>query len=214
MVLDQKTLQKKRDKKDKKRKEVKKTGFFSLFGFARDWAMAERCEIADVYVPDGIFEAGIGNVFFSRRMSDGRYALSIFLVDTTCLGVKNALYKIMESHEYQEFLSNYLSSTEETYKHQHPTYARKLVESALKYASSLGLDPHSDYKIAKHIFGDVDPQACPVSFTFGRNGKPFYCCGPNDSPTFQRRTIKQLEKHCGKDGYHLVVNMDVMDPLE
>ena len=52
---------------------------------------------------------------------------------------------------------------------------------------------------------DVDAESCPTPFTFGKDGKPYYVCGPNDTPEFQRRVLQKLEKNCGPDGYHWLI---------
>ncbi len=128
-----------------------------------------------------------------------------FLVDAYCLGIKNAMYRIFEASEYAGAVERIFEATEVRFERQHPAYARKLVEGAVAYARDLGFDPHPDYKIARAIFGDVDASGCPVRFTFGEGGKPFYVSGPDDTPVIQRRILKQLENRCGSDGFHFTV---------
>lgn len=195
MALSSKALQKKRAKKAQKRKEVKKQGAAQAqLGLAPEWLAAARAPVAEVFTPVKISELGLGSVWFSRRLPDGRYALSVFLLDTFCLGVKNVMFGIDDADQYRERLKQFLHISEEEFVPRDPAYARKLVESALAYARGLGFDPHPDYRIAKMIFGDVDASACEEEFAFGRDGKPFYVPGPGDSPTMQRRVMKQLEK--------------------
>ncbi|EXJ15843.1 hypothetical protein D779_1067 [Imhoffiella purpurea] len=133
-------------------------------------------------------------------------------MDVFCLGVKNALYKICEASEYPEILARIHSNPAESMERQHPSCARKLVEEALVYAKDLGFEPHADYRIARLIFGDIEGHACPASFLFGKNGKPFYVNGPNDTPAIQRRILKQLERRCGPGGYDYL--MMVGDPVK
>lgn len=203
MALSSKALQQKRAKKAAKRKEKKRPGPASGLAQAGEWLAAASAPIADVYVPEGLFEAGIGTVWFSRLLEDGRYALSVFLVDTFCLGVKNAMYAFMDADRYKVQMENFLHMSEEQFLACEPAYARKLVESAIAYAQGLGFEPHADYKIAKVIFGDVDASASDAHFDFGRDGNPYYMPGPGDTPAEQRRVIKQLEK-ISKDPYALL----------
>ena len=130
MALSRNVLQKKRTKKNTKRNDKRTTGarLGALLSFSRDWAAASRAPVVDVLAPCNLFELGIGHVWFSRRLPDGRYAMAGFLVDTFCLGVKNALYKIMETREYQGALERIFSATQEGHEQQHPAYARKLVK--------------------------------------------------------------------------------------
>jgi hypothetical protein len=213
MALNQKVLQKKRAKKAEQRKASKNQARSAsgILSFSREWAASAQAPIADVLVPKTLFDTGMGNVWFSRQCADGRYALSIFLVDTYCLGIKNALYAIVTPSDYTARLDHLRRSFGKDFEREHPAYARKLVERAVAYARDLGFDPHPDYHIAKVIFGDADATACPTRLAFGRDGKPFYVCGPNDTPTQQRRILKQLEKRCGSNGFNFLI-MDDHDP--
>jgi hypothetical protein len=195
MALSSKDLQKKRAKKAAKRKETRKApSHVRAGGVAAEWSAAVHGPIADVFVPEGLFETGMGSVWFSRELADGRYALAMFLVDSFCLGVKNALYAIMEPDKYRVQMENFLHMSGEQFVPRSPEYARKLVETATAYASELGFDPHPDYRMAKLIFGEVEASACEERFVFGRGDQPVYMPGPGDTPAIQRRVLQQLEK--------------------
>lgn len=203
MALSSKALQQKRAKKAAKRKETRKPGGPAHSNMPTEWLAAAHAPVADVYTPEGLFEEGLGSVWFSRRLEDGRYALSVFLVDVYCLGVKSTMYAILDEDKYLMHIENFLNISEETFVPSEPAYARKLVESSIAYARGLGFEPHTDYKIAKILFGDVDVADSDAYFTFGRDGNPYYVPGPGDTPAEQRRVIKQLEK-LRKDPYALL----------
>jgi hypothetical protein len=194
MALNSKALQQKRAKKAAKRKQTRKTSTTTKTTVAHEWLEAAKAPIADVYTPESMFDEGIGSVWLSRLLDDGRYALSVFLVDTYCLGVKSTMYALLEPERYRVHLENFLHASEENFIPCEPAYARKLVESAVAYARELGLEPHVDYKVASLLFGDVDAADSDAHFNFGRDGNPFYIPGPHDTPAEQRRIIKQLEK--------------------
>ncbi|RKT43609.1 hypothetical protein [Thiocapsa rosea] len=213
MALDQKALQKKRAKRELKRRQTKPAAseLPGALSQARVWANVGRAPIADVFVPSNIFELGIGTVWVSRSLPDGRYAVVGMVVDVFCLGIKNALYKIVDAAEYPTVLARIQGNPTESFEARDPSYARKLVEDALAYAKDLGFEPHADYRIARLIFGDIDAGACPVSFTFGKDGKPFYINGPNDTTAMQRRIVKQLERRCGPGRYNYLVTVSDRD---
>jgi len=194
MALSSKALQQKRTKKAAKKKAGKIPGASVRTGIPEIWLAAANAPIADVYTPVGLFETGLGTVWFSRRLEDGRYAVSAFLVDTYCLGVKNAMYNIFPPDHYHAELEKFLQRSSEQFTARDAAYARKLVELAAAYAHQLGIEPHPDYKIAKIIFGNLDASSCEVTFQFGRDGSPCYIAGPGDSLAEQRRILKQLEK--------------------
>ena len=204
MGLSHKALQDKRAKKAAKRKAATKNkgGPVAAMGATREWGYVATAPIHEVLVPDTLFELGIGNLIFSRKLPDGSIAVAAFLIDTFCLGVKDAFYATVSFAKYEEYLRARLESGFAGKMHaQPPAYVRKLVEEAVAYARELGFDPHPDYKIARQIFGDVEAAACPVRFEFGRDGQPFYCNGPHDTPAMQRRILTQLQRKCGDNGF-------------
>ena len=161
--------------------------------------------VYECLVPEELFQMGIGSVVFSRELPGGEIAVVVFLLDVFCLGVKNTLVKVVPEDEYQSMLEQI--SQHETLASIDPACARKLVEAAEAYAADLGFRPHPDYLVGRMIFGDVDPDACPMSFTFGKDGKPFYASGPYDTLDKSRRIIDTLTRRCGPDGFHAMLRL-------
>jgi len=58
---------------------------------------------------------------------------------------------------------------------------KKLVLGAAAYAESLGFSPHEDYAAALMVLEGIDAWDCEAEYRFGRNGKPFYVRGANES---------------------------------
>jgi hypothetical protein len=143
---------------------------------------------------------GMGTVVVSRRMLGGQLAVGSFLVDVFCLGVKNAGFTLMSELEFETVFGPELAPEE--FESISPACARKLVEDAVAYADDLGIQPHPEYKLAKQIFGNIDKNDCEISFVFGKDGKPFYMPGPNETPGDIRRVINKLAARLGPDGFH------------
>ena len=57
-----------------------------------------------------------------------------------------------------------------------------------------GLAAAKDTHVIEGIFGDVDPAACTETFTFGRDGEPFFVSGPNDTAARIRSVELTLAK--------------------
>ncbi len=62
------------------------------------------------------------------------------------------------------------------------------------------------------MLGDIDPEECDRTFTFGKDGKPLYIAGPHDSELMIHRVMAQLRNRCGPDGSHFLI--PVKDPSE
>ena len=175
--------------------------------FALGWEFAEmaNCPIHECLVPQGLFEQGIGNLAFSRRLPDGRIALGMFLLDVFCLGVKNAFSTTLSTTNYEQRIHDWRGP--ETLKPTPPACLRKLVEGGVAYARELGFNPHPDYAVTSQIFGDVDASACSTEFTYGQEGKPFYCSGPNETATQAQAIVEHLARRLGAEGFDYLITM-------
>ena len=200
MVADPRKRQKKLAQKKAKRKAKKEKTLHSMAGVLA--LSSNKFPVHECYVSGTIFEQGMGQVLISRKRPDGCIPTSIFLLDIYCLGVKNALFNIYRGYEYDNLKSTFVEQENATFIHH--SCARKLVEEAAAYAKDIGFSPHKDYLKAKQIFGDIDPTACPTSFTFGKDGKPFYISGPNDTPAMSNKIIDTLTRRLGPNGFHFM----------
>lgn len=209
MASDPKKRQQQLAKKAAKRKRVqsarKSSEAKGAVAAASKLALTTAFPIHQCLVPERLFERGIGNVFLSRKMPDGNIAVAIFLVDPWCLGVKNALLKLMSRSDYLHNVNRI--SEEEALTETSPECVRKLVESAEAYAADIGFGPHSDYRWVKKIFGNIDAGACTMEFTFGHHGKPEFCSGPYDTPERCKHIMDTLLERFGPDGFHFTVAM-------
>jgi hypothetical protein len=162
-----------------------------------------------------LFDSGWGYLVVSRFKADGRVESGFFLLDTFCLGVKDAGFHCFGSIAvYQESLLDRLFPDEDPVR-MTPAAARKLAEDAVSYARGLGFSPGGDYKKASRVFGGITTTTdCDEEFMFGKDGKPFYIQGPSDSPACVERILRLLEARCGEGGYHYIVAADDFEPLD
>lgn len=195
-------------KKRKKRQLVKNSGSTALRAAdkARNYA---KYAVYECLVPSGLFETGLGTLIVTRRPPSGEIAISAFVVDVFCLGVKNAFFKLASEQDYHNTIKPRLVAPHEGqhFENSHPSCARKIIEGAVGYAGALGFSYHRDYKNARDIFGDIDPSACPVKYDFGREGKPMYIRGPHESSSQARKIVAQLDRRCGEGNYHYLVSL-------
>lgn len=165
----------------------------------------------EAYQSTSLFEQGIGYVTIARFRLSGEVEVGVFLIDVYCLGIKDGFFTRTWEHEYEEsFLDRVFA--EEGRTALSPACARKLVQDAVDYAQGLGLAPHPDYRLAARVFGGIDTKACDRSFTFGKDGKPLFIQGPNESPSQVRHILHQLNTRCGEGNYHYIVLGDERGP--
>lgn len=209
MTLDARHRQKKLEKRKKKRQLMKKSGSMALGATnkARHYA---KHPISECLVPSGLFDTGLGNIIVTRRLPNEEIALSSFVVDVFCLGVKNAFFKVASEQDYLNKIKPRLVESHggRHFENTHPSCVRKIIEGAVDYAGALGFSYHRDYKNARDIFGDTDASACPVKYEFGQEGKPMYIRGPNESVSQARRIVDQLNRRCGEGNFHYLVSFE------
>ena len=155
----------------------------------------------------GLFRVRLGRVAVARFRGGEFAEVGCFLVETGCVGVKDAFLAHMTIYEYERgFIPRIFGETPtRTGELMAPACARALIEAAVAYAGRLGIAPHPDYKAACRVFGGIAPDAGGRTFTFGSEGKPHFTPGPHDSPEWCRVILGLLHTHCGEDNYHWTI---------
>lgn len=209
MAISEQQRQKKLAKKKQKRKATVKQMTPSMKK-AKAYA---SYPIHECLIPDDLFISGLGELVITRRIPNGNIAMSAFVIDVFCLGVKDAMFMVLPENEYEHKIKGRMSATgDRGFEKLHQSCAKKLLDGVVNYAKELGFNPHPDYKNANEIFGNIDASVCPVKYTYGKDGKPFYMSGPYESPTDIQKIIDTLTKKCGAGGFNTIIRLtDDMD---
>lgn len=208
--MDQRRRQDRLAKKKAKRKAIvadkKKLGLCQeTLSKSAAIAIAQRSPLYECLVGKVLFEQGLGTILISRKTPDRHIGAGVFLLDVYCLGVKNAFFCWLPYNEYPS-LKNKISQ-HEGLENIDPSCAFKLIEECVEYAKNLGFSPHKDYTLLKKLFSDIDPAGCARKFEFGKDGKPFYICGPNESPERSKQIINTLAKKCGVGNFDFMTTV-------
>jgi hypothetical protein len=160
---------------------------------------ATNAPIQHCLLTEGLFEIGMGTLILARGVTPDHLAVGSFLVDAFCLGIKDVIFEPVE----REFFEFYVEATGlgSPLVSVDPSHARKLLRDLATWSQSIGFPPHRDFAAVERLFGDVSADASDAVFRFGRDGKPVYIPGPDDSAPLIRRRIEQLQKHFGDDGF-------------
>ncbi|HEY3969832.1 MAG TPA: hypothetical protein VGL79_00405 [Solirubrobacteraceae bacterium] len=162
----------------------------------------------DAGAPSEAGDSGVAVVVVATPVGNGRLEMCCFLVDTWCLGAKNAMGpKRMRTREleairrrcYAPWCSDGIAVPLELAQH--------LVLGAVEFARGLGFEPHRDFRRARPALGSW---AGPSAITFGMDGKPHYLNGPYDDP---QRVLRTLERTVGRDGFDYTLSLGEADEL-
>jgi hypothetical protein len=125
-----------------------------------------------------------------------------FLVDTWCLGVKNALGpKPVERRKLPSLCADAFRSYPGAPVQVPLVLVQRIVFGAIRYARGLGFEPHADFAKAAGHLGQWDG-VCDLEF--GRDGMPMYIEGPHDDTW---RIMHTLRQNVGDGNFHYLVGL-------
>ncbi len=156
---------------------------------------AEKWPIVHALVAAQLWKDGMGYLAIARQEAEGRLVYGAYLVDAFCLGVKNAFWGAGTPGDFKKLIER--MEERQTMIPIAPACLVRIVEGAVEYAQSFGFPPHSDYRHAAMLLAGIDPNACTQQFTFGREGKPFYIQGPNESPAVVSAIMQRVQEAGG-----------------
>ena len=144
-------------------------------------------------------EQGMVTVTVFRNVSGGNGVVAAFCVDLYCLGVKDSFVRAGTRTQFNDMMAQRDDSR------PMPTEdAKKLIEGAVEFAESCGIKPHRDYEKAMRYLHDVDSSQSSAVFEYGKDGKPFFIAGPNDTPAKCEKIKQALDKHVGEGNYGFI----------
>lgn len=166
--------------------------------------------VLECLVGESISKVGLGSVLLARETPFAEIAVSAFVVDVFCLGVREAFFTVMRKADYTGKFKPMLAKThqEQGLKPVDPGCARKLLQGAVAYAKGIGFEPAEEYWRAEKLFGLADPAQCQTEYTYGREGRPCYIQGPHDDLKTVRYVLGQLNERLGEGNFDYVVEID------
>src|SRR4051794_18935998 len=107
MAMDPRKRQKKLQRKSAERKAKKQLMVRAQpTGLGDQLRRTAQFPVLDCLVSSTIFAEGMGTVVISRQLPGGEVAWANFLVDSYCLGVKDAFGRVAGTFTYQSQLSD------------------------------------------------------------------------------------------------------------
>lgn len=166
-----------------------------------------KCYIA----PPDWQESGMVHVVITRVRPNGNLVMASFLVDTFCLGVKDAGYhENIDVDKFEEYLDSYrktMGLKEISYNEAH-----NLIYGAIAFAEEGGIQPTKEFDVAGYILEEDTDDVPLIEYEFGKNGKHLLIVNPDrkEMPYFNI-----LKKNLGDDfEYVLPIGSEYEDKYE
>lgn len=140
---------------------------------------ARTLPIGKCYItPPDWQESGMAHIIVTRVRPSGNLVMSSFLVDTFCLGVKDAGYhENMTPSDFEEYLNNYrkgLGLEEISYNEAH-----NIIYGAIAFAEEGGINPNKEFDTAGYILEEDTEDIPLIEYDFGKNGKHLLIVHPD-----------------------------------
>lgn len=181
-------------KKSKNNSKGQKQPALSPYRFMREKARTlpvGKCYIA----PPDWLESGMAHIVVTRVRPSGNLVMASFLVDTFCLGVKDAGYhENMTPSDFEEYLNNYrkgMGLEEISYNEAH-----NIIYGAIAFAEDGGIKPNKEFDPAGYILEEDTEDIPLIEYDFGKNGKHFLVVNPDRKEMPYYHTLK---KNLGDD---------------
>ena len=165
---------------------------------------ARKIPIVHAFMNTNFLGVGLASIILVRQQGGNKYLVAIFMVDVFCMGIKNTSHIFaMPEAEFLPFLENHYALVGLDYKDYDPNYVQNVIWGGYKYGQSLGFGAtkYSDFDVNQYILDPLD-QIKPVKIPFGKDGKPFYLSGPNDSP---QKVIAKLTQKVGAGNFEVLI---------
>ena len=158
-------------KKKSKNKSKRQQPALSPYRFMRE--KARTLPIGKCYVaPPDWQESGMAHVIVTRVRPSGNLVMASFLVDTFCLGVKDAGYhENITPYDFEKYLNNYkngMGLEEISYDEAH-----NIIYGAMAFAEEGGIKPAKEFDPAGYILEEDTDDIPLIEYDFGKNGKHF-----------------------------------------
>lgn len=176
---------------------------------------AKSLPIYECYVNKGWDKSQMATIIVSRVHTTGNITMTSYLVDLLCLGVKDSFYKFnIPEYEFRDILTSpsfeHLELSEIPY-----VLAHNIIYGAVSFAEDYGFAPDKVFSsITVHMLEEDTDEVELIELDFGKNGKPFYMQGPDDSKLKINQIISTLEKTAGQGNYLFAVGEDEYDEYD
>jgi hypothetical protein len=203
----QKKLAKQKAKEQRKKKELARQQqmMASMAGKMRAAATGtiKDCMISGNLLMQNPTTPAIGHVMLSRTAPGSQIATAFFLVDLGCMGVKDVAGNYRTLTEYSDVITDMQSR--QMLQPCEPEFARGVVEAAIAYAESCGLQPHPDYSKYAPLWHNIEPASVGDAISFGMNGKPTYIAGPYDDMGRQTQIYNRMLNTLGEGNFEFAM---------
>ena len=130
-----------------------------------------RLEIGRCFVSEHLEDGGYGLVIVSRNHTGGRISFCAYMIDTLCLGLKDATWTVRGTEEDLDFYSTKLGDV--AMRECDYNEAHNWVYGAIAWAEDAGIEPPKCWRLAQYFLEEDTDEVPLMELPFGQDGKHF-----------------------------------------
>ncbi len=165
---------------------------------------ARKLPLGKCFINNGWQDEGLAQIVVTRNRNDGNLVIGAYLVDTYCLGVKDAF---CNNDITPERLEQTLDKIYQTQGMAEISYeeAHNIIYGAIAFAEDAGITPIKDFALAKYVLEEDTEDVPLIEYEFGKDGKYLLICGENYSR--DKMFIEPLKKRLG-DKFNFIASLE------
>jgi len=184
-----------------KRPSTNKSSFLSPENYIRQ--KSRNLPLGDCFINPDWETTKMCQVFITRKHVTGYVTACIYLVDLSCLGVKDTLFKF--NAPYEEVIELFQRRGNSLINISYEL-AHNIIFAAIEFAEEYGFYPHRDFTSITSHFLEIDDDNIPlIEIECGLDGKPCYTNTGFDSPAREREILAQLGRTAGEGNYNYIL---------
>lgn len=149
--------------------------------------------IGKCYINPNWEENGMAHIIVTRNRAGGNIVYASFLIDTFCLGVKDAEYAINLTPEDLEDTLKHFRSTHDMEEIEY-VKVHNLIYGAIEFAEEGGINPVKEFTTASYALSEDTDDIPIIEYEYGKDGKHFLIIGEDGK---ERKYLKTLLDHLG-----------------
>ena len=153
----------------------------------------------------------MANIVIMRQHVNGNVTVGIYLVDLSCLGIKDTFFYFNESVNKVE---GKLDAKSGFFTQIDYNLAHNIVFAGHDYALDYDINPHLDFSFTKYIL-EVDDDDIPLIDikVGGPNGTPHLILQPGQAAKY-KHVYDKLVKNLGKDNFYYTMEASVFEKVD
>jgi len=153
----------------------------------------------------------MANVIIMRQHVNGNVTVGIYLVDLSCLGIKDTFFYFNESVNK---VDDKLEAKSGFFKQIDYNLAHNIVFAGHDYALDYDIKPHPDFSFTKFILEEDNDEIPLIDIHVGSSdGKPHLILQPGQSAKY-KPVYDKLVKNLGKDNFYYTIEVSDFNDLD